>query len=335
MFRTRSLVSYVSLVLVMAAAAGQARAAEDPEALIRDGIELRRHGEDAKAHGYFQRAYDVGHTPRAAAQLGLVNQALGFNLEAERYLTEALQTQDPWVLSHRNTLEKSRQTVRARLGRIEVRGLPGDATAAWAGQAAQPVPTNNVLWVVPGKVTLTFAAPNHTSVTKETSVGPGESVTVEVEMPAVPQPVAAQPPAAPEPAPVAAAATQAPAASPDTETSSGRPLRIAGLITAGAGVAAGVAGIFVYRAGVNKAHAIEQNANPQSPAPYDESNGNYKSLSNAGIGLMIGGGVALATGVVLYFVGRGADSEPNEGGTQVSLGYVPGFGAHLSFGGSF
>ncbi len=328
-------VAVFAALLVVAAASTKARAAEDPEALIRDGIELRRHGEDAKAHGYFQRAYDVGHTPRAAAQLGLVNQALGFNLEAEHYLTEALQTQDPWVLSHRNILEKSRQTVRARLGRIEVRGLPSDATAAWAGQAAQPVPNNNVLWVVPGKVTLTFAAPNHTPVTKETSVGPGESVTVEIEMPAVPQPVAAQPAPAPEPAAAAAPPTQTPPASPETEAGSGRPLRIAGLITAGAGVAAGVAGIFVYRAGVNKAHAIEQNANPQSPAPYDESNGNYKSLSNAGIGLMIGGGVALVTGVVLYFVGRGANSESNEGGTQVSLGYLPGFGAHLSLGGSF
>lgn len=326
-------VAVFAALLLVATAATQAHAAEDPEALIRDGIELRRHGEDTKAHGYFQRAYDVGHTPRAAAQLGLVNQALGFNLEAERYLTEALQTQDPWVLSHRDTLEKSRQTVRAHLGRVEVRGLPGDATAAWAGQAAQPVPTNNVLWVVPGKLSLTFAAPNRTPVTKETSVGPGESVTVDVDLPPVSQPVAAQPAAAPEPAPVAAA--PAPAASPETETGAGRPLRIAGLITAGAGVAAGVAGIFVYRSGVNKAHAIEQNANPQSPAPYDESNGNYKSLSNAGIGLMIGGGVALATGVVLYFVGRGADSESNDAGTRVSFGYVPGFGGHLSLGGSF
>jgi len=147
--------------------------------------------------------------------------------------------------------------------------------------------------------------------------------------------VAAAPAPAPEPGPVAAPPAQTPPASSDTGTGSGRPLRIAGLITAGAGVAAGVAGIFVYRSGVNKAHAIEQNANPQSPAPYDESNGNYKTLSNAGIALMVGGGVALATGVVLYLVGRGTDSESNDGGTRVSLAYVPGFGAHLSFGGSF
>lgn len=327
-------VAVFAALLVVATVGTWAHAAEDPEALIRDGIELRRRGEDAKAHGYFQRAYDVGHTPRAAAQLGLVNQALGFNLEAERYLTEALETQDPWVLSHRNILEKSRQTVRAHLGRIELRGLPTGATAAWAGQAAQPVPTNNVLWVTPGKLTLTFAAPDHSPATKETSVGAGESVTVDVDMPAVPQPAAATPPPAPEPA-TAAAPAATPAPSTDAAAGDGKPLRIAGIITAGAGLAAEVTGIFVYRSGVNKKNAIEQNASSSNPAPYDESNGNYKSLSNAGIGLMVGGGVALATGVVLYLVGRSADTESTEGGTQVSFGYAPGAGAHISLGGSF
>lgn len=318
-------------VLVVMAAAPSAHGVEDPEALIHDGVELRRHGDDAKAHGYFQRAYDIGHTPRAAAQLGLVNQALGRHVEAERYLTEALETQDPWVLSHRDILEKSRQTVRAHLGKIELRGLPAGATATSANQEAQPVPSNNVLWVAPGRVTLTFAAPDRSPVTKETAVEPGETVTLLVDLPPAPRPVAT----VPVPATEAAAGAAAPTAQTSSEAGSegGKSLRVAGLVTVGAGVAAGVAGIFVYRAGLDKAHAIQQNA--QSSAPYDESNGNYKTLANTGIGLMVGGGVALATGVVLYLVGRGTPSESTEAGTRVSFEYAPGFGPHFSLGGSF
>jgi hypothetical protein len=165
------------------------------------------------------------------------------------------------------------------------------------------------------------------------SVAAGESVTLDVDLPAIPQPVAA--PAAPpsEAAPVAGSSGQP--ASSDAGTSSGAPLRIAGLISAGVGVAAGVVGIFVYRAAAAKANAIEQNANPMTPAPYDESNGNYKTLGNAGIGLMVGGGVALATGVALYLVGRSADAESTDAGARVSLWYVPGSGAHVLLGGSF
>lgn len=50
---------------------------------------------------------------------------------------------------------------------------------------------------------------------------------------------------------------------------------------------------------------------------------------------MVTGGVALATGAVLYLVGRSADGEAADSGTHVSFGYARGFGGHLSLGGSF
>jgi hypothetical protein len=332
MYRTNSLIFHVAVLLAVTVASATSYAAEDPEALIRDGIELRRHGEDAKAHGYFQRAYEVTHTPRAAAQLALVNQALGLYLEAEHHLTEALETQDPWVLSHRGILEKSRQTVRAHLGKIELRGLPSGATVAWAGQAAQPVPSNNVLWVTPGKLILTFAAPAHSAVTKDTSIDMGQSVSLSVELPPTPPAAVAQPAPAPENAPVAARPN--PSTPADEGNASRKPIRMAGLITAGAGVAAGVAGIFVYHAGVTKKDAIERDANGPTPT-YDDANGNYQTLGNIGVGLMVGGGIALATGVALYVVGRRADGETGDNGTHVSFAYAPGFGGRLSLGGAF
>src|SRR5512138_3799471 len=72
------------LVVVSLLASSVAMAeSEEPEALIRQGIELRRRGDDARAHGYFKRAYELSKTPRAAAQLGLVDQAVGRFAEAD------------------------------------------------------------------------------------------------------------------------------------------------------------------------------------------------------------------------------------------------------------
>src|SRR5688500_10991836 len=56
------------------------------EELIRQGVALRRSGQDQAALPLFQKAHEIGHTPRTAAQLGLVEMALGYVLEAERDL---------------------------------------------------------------------------------------------------------------------------------------------------------------------------------------------------------------------------------------------------------
>src|SRR5262252_5115498 len=74
---------------------------EEPEALIRQGIALRRAGEDARAYGYFKRAYEISKTPRTTAQLGLASQAVGKFSEAELLLSAALETDDPWVQQNR------------------------------------------------------------------------------------------------------------------------------------------------------------------------------------------------------------------------------------------
>jgi hypothetical protein len=44
---------------------------EDPEVLIRVGNDFRRKGDNKRAEGYLKRAYEIAHTPRSAAQLGL------------------------------------------------------------------------------------------------------------------------------------------------------------------------------------------------------------------------------------------------------------------------
>ena len=72
-------------------------AGEDPEALIKQGVELRRQGKDAKAEGYMRRAYQLAATPRTAAQLGLVEVAVKNYLDAEAHLSEALRGKIRWL----------------------------------------------------------------------------------------------------------------------------------------------------------------------------------------------------------------------------------------------
>ena len=76
--------------------------AQDAEAAIRQGMELRKQGEDARALPYLEKAYQLSRTPRTAAQLGLVQMGLGYWVDAERHLDEALSDPDNyWVAKTR------------------------------------------------------------------------------------------------------------------------------------------------------------------------------------------------------------------------------------------
>src|SRR5437868_5098645 len=105
--RTRALLS-AWLALVLAGSAGAARA-DDADALIKQGVELRRARRDREALERFRRAYDLAPTPRALAQMGLAEQALSRWVDAESHLGRALEiAEDAWIAKYRTTLEASR-----------------------------------------------------------------------------------------------------------------------------------------------------------------------------------------------------------------------------------
>ena len=203
-----------ALCLASLLAAGVARAAdEDPEALIQQAVELRRKGDNARAYGYLKRAYDLARTPRSAAQLGLVEHALGRYPDAEVHLGEALATSDPWVGENRSRLESSRNFVRSKLGRVEIVGAPGDATVSVGTDPAFKVPSDRVLYLAPGERSLRIEGPGLSSVAKTVVVSVGKTATITVE---------ASKETGPSPSPGAGAATAAAApsgASPAAESS--------------------------------------------------------------------------------------------------------------------
>lgn len=321
-------------LLILVPVASAAGADDDPETLIRQGVALRRSGEDAKAFGYFNRAYEISRTPRAAAQLGLNEAVLNRNADAQRHLSEALSGNDAWVDQNRALLERTRETIRTRLGKIELHGLPSDATFGLANGSTEPVPADGVIWVEPGSLSLKLAAPRHATITKDAVVTAGGAVAIDLSLPVA----AAE---SPTPGTPTAAVTEtkeggnAPSSSggftQSTDADSRSGLRIGGVITAGAGAAIGVVGLILYLDGRSKLNGIESDA--LAKRPYNPSNGNYQTFGNTGLGMLIGGVVAAGAGVALYLFGRGGESTGD--GAHVAVGYVPGLGGNLQIGGRF
>src|SRR5947207_3328551 len=127
-------------------------AAPDAQALIREGLELRRQGQERAALPYFEKAHDLAHTPRSAAQLGFAEQALGMWVEAESHLAEARAAdEDPWIKEHRNLLDESIGFVRAHLGLVEVETNVPAAEVLVDGRPAGRTPLGSPLRVAIGQ----------------------------------------------------------------------------------------------------------------------------------------------------------------------------------------
>ena len=182
--------------LLVGALPGAAAEAESPEALIRQGNDLRRRGDNARAYGYFERAYELTKIPRTAAQLGLASQAVGKVVQAEELLSLALAKGDPWVDSNRATLEASLRKIREDMGGIAVVGAPPGTKVEIADRPARSLPADGVVWSRPGNVVVVVDIPGGKPVEKTVVVALGRLAEVVVEAPA---PSKQEPKAEPEP----------------------------------------------------------------------------------------------------------------------------------------
>lgn len=198
----------LSLALVLAllsalSSTASADANADAEALIAQGIELRRQGKDAEALEVFKRAAETHSTPRALAQIGLAQQALGQWVAAEAHLKLALDhPNNPWVSRNRDTLGRSLSAVAERLGSVEVQCDVTGASVTVNGVPAGTTPLAEPLRVVAGSAVLEVTAAGYHPLTRNLQVSAGslarETVTL-VAMRATAEP----PPVVVDPAPVA------------------------------------------------------------------------------------------------------------------------------------
>jgi hypothetical protein len=297
--------------LVLPALTGVALAAEDPEALIHQGIELRKAGEDARAEGYFRRAYELAATPRTTAQLGLVELAVGDYFSAEAHLSEALANHDAWIDMHASVLQESRDLARKRLVRVVIVGCPSNAVLTFDGGAPHRLPPDGVVWATADPPAMVrIDAPGHGPVVFRVLGVAGQSQRVLVELPLE---EALDP--NPRTSPPIVTRREAP---PEGVRRSGRALQISGIATAAVGVAAGVLGGVFYERGVNELHDYRAAVNSDGKIAWNPSDQNWEKTRNAGVALLIAGGVAAAGGVTLFVLGKYHASDEPAGG-QISF----------------
>jgi len=320
-------------VLVLLAAASPALADHDDEELIRKGVELRRAGKDEQALEVFQQAYKNHPTGRARAQAGFAEQALGRWLDAERDLTDALaNTGEPWVAKNAATLRQSLSVVAQHLGNLQILGSPAGATVKFDDRSVGTLPMEAPVRVTAGEVLVAVSAPGHVQIRRKLTVEAGTMVRETFTLPAARSPAPAasadvaskstRPPAAavahPADETVVASRTKAPPEPAGRGLSAMQGWAIA---VASAGViAAGVGGFFT-------AQAISKNNESKSGCDGNVCDGPAKQArldartagDRATVAVAIGGAL-VASGVVLFLVGR--REGPSTEATAVRIGPV-------------
>ncbi len=169
-----------------------AQSDEDPEALVRRGIELARRGDSQGAYELLRNAVTAHRTGRGLAELGYAEQAIGRSIDAETHLTEAMTyTDERWVRHHRRDIEDALSTVRASIGSVavtvSVEGAEVRVNEVIAGRA----PLREPLRVPVGRCVVAATAAGYREATTTVTVTAGEaasaSLTLEREAPPVPE----------------------------------------------------------------------------------------------------------------------------------------------------
>jgi hypothetical protein len=200
------------------------------EALIEQANTYRRQGMDHKALPLMQKAYNLAHTARTAAQLGLVEIALGYWLQAERHLAESLtSTRDPWIHKNRAELERALAGVRASIGEVDIQGAPAGAEVFVNGQLVGSLPLSKPPRVGDGPVHVEVKAVGFKTSIHDLTMTRGRRQALTVKL----EPVAStyRPSQIPSPRPIAT--------EPADRPEPGSALRLTSYVMAAAAVAAG------------------------------------------------------------------------------------------------
>ena len=165
--------------------------AEDVDAILKRGQDLRRKGRDADALVEFQRAVRIDDSGRAWAQVALAEQALGLWLDANAHLRRALErSQEPWVKKNRHALDGAQQTIQAHLCELEVWGQPAGATVLVDGKPMGKLPSATG-WFEEGSVPLEISAPGFVAASKRLRLTEGGRIREHVGLKPAPKAVAA------------------------------------------------------------------------------------------------------------------------------------------------
>lgn len=316
----------VGFAVVATAVGGVATSAcaadlETVEALVRQGVELRQQGHDPRALPLFQKAYGMSRTPRTAGQLGLCEMALGYWMDADDHLSEALNVPDnPWVSRNLVDLAGALAAVRTNISDLTVTGEPKDAAVIINGQSVGRLPLAAPVRLGKGAADVELRAPGYVSATRSLKIPGGTQETVNIVLAKTVDGAAAT--AAEEPSKPPSPPSGPPMDQPQTAATN--PRRIAAWTTGGGAALGLVFGIVETAVWVGKQNDFD---NHTGPLPADSNavghncgvneknyggpgcQGLHDDLARARALTFVGYGVAAALGIAsgILFATSGSD----------------------------
>jgi hypothetical protein len=274
---------------------GALAAEPSADALIEQGLSLRRDAKPEQALEMFRKAHALAPSPRTFGQMGLVETSLKKWVEGENHLAVSLANPDDrWVAKNRAFLDEALGLCRSHVGDLVVSG-PAGAEVFVGGQSVGTLPAVPALRLAEGTVTVSADAPGSKPFKQTVTVRPGARATLAIALaPIVAAPVA--PPTAPTAAPVPAPAPATLIATePPTHGKSG-PTNWhtwAGVSLAVAGAAAIGWGIYWIAIDNNQTGQLDSNNRPLGYA-----------TRTPGLIIAGAGAAALVGGAAIYFTGR-------------------------------
>jgi hypothetical protein len=287
---TRSLF-FAVLLSTSSLSVGAVAAEPSPDALIEQGLGLRRDGKPEQALEMFQQAHALAPSPRTFGQMGLVETSLKKWVDGEKHLSVSLANPDDrWVIKNRAFLDEALGLCRSHVGDLIVTG-PAGAEVFVAGQSVGTLPAVPALRLAEGTISVSASAPGFKPFEQSATIRPGARSPLTIELtplPATPGSVTPAPVAtAPAPAPLITKATPI-----HSESSPSNWHTWAGVSLAVAGAAA--LGWGIYWIAVNN----DRTGDPNGNLVYD--------TRTPGLILAAAGVAAVAGGAAIFFTGHHA-----------------------------
>jgi hypothetical protein len=167
-----------------------ALAADDPraDALIQQGLDLRREGKPAEALELFQRAHAIAPSPRTFGQLGLVETSLQHWADADLHLSVSLANpDDAWIRKNRAFLEQALATSKQHIGELVVDG-PAGAEVFVGGKSVGTLPAVPTLHLAEGAVAISATAAGFKNFDQTVAIRPGARTPVTIRLTPIPLP---------------------------------------------------------------------------------------------------------------------------------------------------
>jgi serine/threonine-protein kinase len=333
----------VSLLSVRAEGDARAQTSEDKaaaEALFQAGRDLMNAGKYDEACPKFEASQHLDAGLGTLLFLGDCYEKAGKLASAWATFREAESIASGRSDQARGQIAKTRYSaLEPRLSKLWIKVADGNDAAIVVKRDGEPIPKESWGVALPtdaGDHLVEAAEPGKKPWSKTVNVA-GEGANIPVEVPLLePEPVTASAPPAPIPAPKAATEPVAPPPAPND----GSTQRILSYVAGGIGVVGlGLGTYFSVHAGSQKDDSLSHCRKDQ-PNLCDQTGVDLRrqALSSADLAtaFMIGGGVFLASGVVLFLTAPSSRSEapPRSASLRLGAAATPA-GGHVVLGGDF